>query len=86
MSKSLQDQLLKAGLANRKQAVSARKAENEAEKLTFRNQYLKELSDFAAANNLGGNGASTNDPGAPAAAKQAAPVTKPATPAIQINE
>jgi len=61
-------------------------AENEAEKLTFRNQYLKELSDFAAANNLGGNGASTNDPGAPAAAKQAAPVTKPATPAIQINE
>ena len=33
MSKSLQDQLLKAGLANRKQAVSARKAKNSKDKL-----------------------------------------------------
>jgi len=33
MSKSLQDQLLKAGLANRKQAVKAKKAKNHKEKL-----------------------------------------------------
>jgi len=33
VSKSLQDQLLKAGLANRKQAVSARKAKNSKDKL-----------------------------------------------------
>ncbi len=33
MSKSLQDQLLKAGLANKKQAVRAKKAKNTKEKL-----------------------------------------------------
>lgn len=33
MSKSLQDQLLKAGLANKKQAVRAKKAKNSKEKL-----------------------------------------------------
>jgi len=33
MSKSLQDQLLKAGLANKKQAVKAKKAKNNKEKL-----------------------------------------------------
>ncbi|OED44726.1 hypothetical protein AB833_00955 [Chromatiales bacterium (ex Bugula neritina AB1)] len=33
MAKSLQDQLLKAGLANKKQAVRARKAKNSKEKL-----------------------------------------------------
>lgn len=33
MSKSLQDQLLKAGLANKKQAVRAKKARNTKEKL-----------------------------------------------------
>ena len=33
MAKSLQDQLLKAGLANQKQAVRARKAKNNKEKL-----------------------------------------------------
>ena len=33
MSKSLRDQLLKAGLANKKQAVKAKKASNNKEKL-----------------------------------------------------
>jgi len=33
VSKSLQDQLLKAGLANKKQAVRAKKAKNSKEKL-----------------------------------------------------
>ena len=33
MSKSLQDQLLKAGLANKKQAIRAKKAKNSKEKL-----------------------------------------------------
>ena len=66
-------------------------AENEAEKLAFRNQYLKELSDFAIANDIGSNdGGSGNttagEPGAPAAAKQAAPLTKPSTPVIEINK
>ena len=66
-------------------------AENEAEKLAFRNQYLKELSDFAIANDIGSNdGGSSNttagEPGAPAAAKEAAPLTKPSTPVIEINK
>lgn len=65
-------------------------AENEAEKLAFRNQYLRELSDFASANDIGSNdggsgNTTTGEPGAPAAAKEAAPLTKPSTPVIEIN-
>ncbi len=45
MGKSLQDQLLKAGLANKKQAVRAKKAKNSKEKLQ---RTGKEVSDDIA--------------------------------------
>ena len=45
MGKSLQDQLLKAGLANKKQAVRAKKAKNSKEKLK---RTGKEVEDEAA--------------------------------------
>ncbi len=44
-----------------------------------RSKYLKEFKEFASTNNLG-------EPGAPAAAKEAAPLTKPGTPAIEISK
>ncbi|MEE9319560.1 MAG: DUF2058 domain-containing protein [Granulosicoccus sp.] len=50
---SLQDQLLKAGLANRKQAVTARKAKNTREKMQRKGQLVvdevAELADKADA-------------------------------------
>lgn len=46
MSKSLQDQLLKAGLANKKQAVRAKKAKNSKDKLK---RAGVEVADEAAA-------------------------------------
>ncbi len=58
----------------------------DEEKLVYRNRYLKELADFATANNISSADAPTSDPGTPAAAKQAAPLTKPATPSIEVNQ
>ena len=61
-------------------------SESEQEKSVYRNKYLKELADFASANNIGSDDASTDDPGAPAAAREATPLSKPNTPAVEISE
>lgn len=48
MGKSLQDQLLKAGLANKKQAVKARKAKNSKEKLQRTGKQVEDEVALAA--------------------------------------
>ncbi len=49
MGKSLQDQLLKAGLANKKQAVKAKKAKNSKEKLKRSGKEVEDEITAAAA-------------------------------------
>lgn len=48
MGKSLQDQLLKAGLANKKQAVKARKAHNAKQKLNRTGKAVKDEATVLA--------------------------------------
>lgn len=48
MGKSLQDQLLKAGLANKKQAVKAKKAKNNKEKLKRAGVAVEDAAETAA--------------------------------------
>ncbi len=48
MGKSLQDQLLKAGLANKKQAVRAKKAKNSKEKLKRTGKEVEDEAEMLA--------------------------------------
>lgn len=48
MGNSLQDQLLKAGLANKKQAVKARKAQHNKQKLKSSGKAVKDESELLA--------------------------------------
>jgi len=63
-------------------------SETDEEKGVYRNKYLQELAEFSKANNLGSNDAPTSNPGVPAAAaaKEAPPVSKPATPIIELDK